>query len=68
MPTWSAYRLKLAYQYRMPGEEEFSYERYATERKGFWLKTSLSMNRFSRSQDIGVSPGPRGIEDGRLEA
>lgn len=35
-------------------EREVPYERYATERKGFWLNTSLSMNRFSRSQDIGT--------------
>ena len=30
-----------------------THERYDTERKGFWLKTSLSRNRFSKSQDIG---------------
>lgn len=29
-----------------------TYDRYETERKGFWLKTSLSINRWSRSQDI----------------
>jgi hypothetical protein len=29
-----------------------THERYDTERKGFWLKTSLSRNRFSKSQDI----------------
>ena len=35
------------------------YERYATERKGFWLKTSLSINRFSISHplDIGTALG-----------
>ena len=30
-----------------------THERYDTERKGFWLKTSLSRNRFSKSHDIG---------------
>ena len=34
-------------------EKGRSYDRYATERNGFWLKTSLSMNLFSRSHDIG---------------
>jgi len=34
-------------------QRSISYDRYATERNGFWLKTSLSMNRLSRSQDIG---------------
>lgn len=38
-----------------------THERYDTERKGFWLKTSLSRNRFSRSQDIGIGcDGGRG--------
>jgi hypothetical protein len=33
-----------------------SHDKYATERKGFWLNTSLSMKRFNKSQDIG-KPG-----------
>ena len=45
-------------QWREGGEEGGTrklktHERYDTERKGFWLKTSLSRNRFSKSQDIG---------------
>jgi len=43
------------------------YERYATGRKGFWLNTSLSINRFSRFQDIG-NPELAGIEGGNNEA
>jgi hypothetical protein len=40
-----------------------THERYETERKGFWLKTSLSRNRFSKSQDIGCD-GVRGAAGG----
>lgn len=31
-----------------------AYVRYETERKGFWLKTSLSKNLCKRSHDIGA--------------
>jgi hypothetical protein len=34
--------------------EGFTYDKYATDKKGFWLKTSLSMKRFSKSHDIGT--------------
>jgi hypothetical protein len=44
--------------------------RYETERKGFWLKTSLSRNRLSRSQDIGCGGDQDvwcGGEDGSVD-
>lgn len=34
-----------------------TYVRYETERKGFWLKTSLSKNLCKRSHDIGALRG-----------
>ena len=37
------------------GEE--THERYDTQRKGFWLKTSLSRNRFRKSHDIWLRLG-----------
>lgn len=44
------------------------YERYETERNGFWLNTSLSKNLFSRSHDIGhygAATAGRGWQQGQ---
>ena len=52
-PVQDTARISLCVNCYTPGAgAAITHERYDTERKGFWLNTSLSRNLFNKSHDI----------------